>query len=53
MRRQRSRNGLLLSADILGRIVVRPAELQVGIVTALVGAPIFVALARRRRLAAL
>jgi iron complex transport system permease protein len=44
---------LLLSADIVGRIVVRPAELQVGIVTALVGAPIFVALARRRRLAAL
>ena len=44
---------LLLGADILGRIVVRPAELQVGIVTALIGAPIFVALARRRKLAAL
>jgi iron complex transport system permease protein len=42
---------LLLLADTLGRIVVRPAELQVGIVTALVGAPVLVALVRRRRLA--
>lgn len=44
---------LLLAADVLGRLVARPGELQVGIVTALVGAPVFVALARRRRLAAL
>lgn len=44
---------LLLGADIVGRLVVRPAELQVGIVTALVGAPFFVALVRRRRLAQL
>jgi iron complex transport system permease protein len=44
---------LLLSADIVGRIVARPGELQVGIVTALLGAPFFVALVRRRRLAAL
>lgn len=43
---------LLLGADILGRVVVRPAELQVGVVTALVGAPFFVALVRRRKLAA-
>jgi iron complex transport system permease protein len=41
---------LLLIADILGRILVRPGELQVGIVLALVGAPFFVALVRRRRL---
>jgi iron complex transport system permease protein len=44
---------LLLLADILGRLVVRPAELQVGIVTALVGAPVFIALVRRRRMAEL
>ena len=44
---------LLLGADIVGRMVVRPAELQVGIVTALVGAPWFIALVRRRRLAQL
>ena len=40
---------LLVLADVLGRVVVRPAELQVGIVLALVGAPFFIALIRRRR----
>lgn len=44
---------LLLSADILGRIVLRPGELQVGIVTAFVGAPVLIALARRRRVSGL
>ena len=44
---------LLLTADVVGRLVARPAELQVGIVTALVGAPFFIALVRRRRLAQL
>lgn len=44
---------LLLASDVVGRIVVRPGELQVGIVTALVGAPFFIAQVRRRRLAAL
>ncbi|HZX05072.1 FecCD family ABC transporter permease, partial [Kribbella sp.] len=44
---------VLLLADIAGRVVARPAELQVGIVTALIGAPLFIALVRRRRLAAL
>jgi iron complex transport system permease protein len=41
---------LLLAADVIGRIVVRPGELQVGIVLAFVGAPFFVALVRRRTL---
>jgi iron complex transport system permease protein len=41
---------LLLTADVIGRVVVRPGELQVGIVLALIGAPFFVALVRRRRL---
>ena len=44
---------LLLVADVLGRVVVRPGELQVGIVLALVGAPFFITLVRRRRLVAL
>jgi iron complex transport system permease protein len=39
----------LVAADVVGRIVTRPAELEVGIVTALVGAPFMVALARRER----
>ncbi|WP_432520974.1 FecCD family ABC transporter permease [Kineococcus sp. SYSU DK006] len=44
---------LLLLGDVLGRIVVRPGELEVSIVTALLGAPVLVALVRRRRLAQL
>ena len=44
---------LLLGADIIGRVVARPGELQVGIVTALIGAPFFIALVRRRKLAEL
>ncbi len=44
---------LLLSADILGRIVARPGEVQVAILTAVIGAPVFIALVRRQRLAAL
>ncbi|MCZ2823263.1 MULTISPECIES: FecCD family ABC transporter permease [unclassified Modestobacter] len=41
---------LLLLADVLGRVLARPGELQVGIVLAVVGAPFFIALIRRRRL---
>lgn len=41
---------LLLVSDIVGRLVARPGELQVGIVLAFVGAPLFVVLVRRRRL---
>ncbi|MFI7011050.1 FecCD family ABC transporter permease [Streptomyces sp. NPDC050145] len=44
---------LLLGADVVGRIVARPAELQVGIVTAVLGAPVFILLVRRRKLAQL
>ena len=44
---------LLLGSDIIGRIVARPAELQVGIVTALIGGPFFIALVRRRKMAEL
>ena len=44
---------LLLASDILGRVVMRPGELQVGIVTAFVGAPVLILLARRRRVSGL
>jgi iron complex transport system permease protein len=44
---------LLIGADVIGRVVVRPGELEVGIVTALVGAPVFIALVRRTRIAQL
>lgn len=44
---------LLLSADIIGRVVMRPGELQVGIVTAFVGAPVLILLARRRKVSGL
>ncbi|WP_374118728.1 FecCD family ABC transporter permease [Allokutzneria sp. A3M-2-11 16] len=41
---------MLLVADVVGRVVARPGELQVGIMLALVGAPFFLVLVRRRRL---
>ncbi|WUH99880.1 iron chelate uptake ABC transporter family permease subunit [Spirillospora sp. NBC_00431] len=44
---------LLLGADIAGRVVARPQELDVGIVAAFIGAPFFILLVRRRRLAEL
>ena len=40
---------LLLVADIAGRIVARPSEIDVGIITALVGAPFFIWIVRRQR----
>ncbi|MFG1837164.1 FecCD family ABC transporter permease [Micromonospora sp. NPDC049175] len=44
---------LLLVSDVLGRVLVAPAELPVGVVTAFLGAPLFIALCRRRRLSTL
>jgi iron complex transport system permease protein len=40
----------LLLADVVGRVIARPGELQVGIVLAVVGAPFFIVLVRRRKL---
>ncbi len=41
--------GILLSlADVVARMVVRPAELPIGIVTSVVGVPIFILLLRRK-----
>jgi iron complex transport system permease protein len=44
---------LLLVADVLGRVVARPSEIQVGIVTAVIGAPVLIHLVRSRRTAEL
>lgn len=41
--------GLVLAADILGRVVIRPGEFPVGIVTAFVGAPVLIVLVRRKK----
>lgn len=40
---------LLIGADVLGRVIARPGELDVGIVVALIGAPLFIVLVRRMR----
>lgn len=40
---------LLLAADIAGRIVIAPAELPIGIVTAIMGAPVFLWILMQRR----
>jgi iron complex transport system permease protein len=43
----------LLGCDVVGRLVARPGEIQVGITTALLGGMVFVSLVRRTRLAQL
>ncbi|MER6271014.1 iron ABC transporter permease [Streptomyces sp900105755] len=40
--------GLLPAADVLGRVVRAPAEVPAGVMTALVGVPVLVALVRRK-----
>lgn len=40
---------LLLLADVVGRIIARPSELEVGVVTAFIGAPFFIWIVRRQR----
>ena len=44
---------LLLVCDTIGRVVARPAEVQVGITTAAIGGAVFVAVVRRVRMAQL
>ncbi|MGO2140759.1 MAG: iron chelate uptake ABC transporter family permease subunit [Leucobacter sp.] len=44
---------LMLTADVLGRVVLAIGEVPVGIVTAFVGAPILIVLVRRRRMSEL
>ncbi|WP_313823822.1 iron ABC transporter permease [Citricoccus sp.] len=40
---------LLLASDVLGRIIARPSEIDVGILTALIGAPFFIHIVRQRK----
>lgn len=42
---------LLLGSDVLGRVLGRPGELQVGVVTSVLGGPFFLWFVRRRRTA--
>ncbi|GAA2723088.1 iron ABC transporter permease [Cellulomonas aerilata] len=44
---------LVVGADVVGRVVARPSEIDVGIVTALIGAPFFIHVVRRQRVRAL
>lgn len=40
---------LVLAADVIGRVIIRPGEMPVGIVTAFVGAPVLIFLVRRKK----
>ncbi|MFF9573272.1 FecCD family ABC transporter permease [Streptomyces sp. NPDC014685] len=44
---------LVLAADVIGRLVARPGEIEAGVLTALIGAPVLIALVRRRKAAGL
>ncbi|MFT3943948.1 MAG: iron chelate uptake ABC transporter family permease subunit [Ancrocorticia sp.] len=40
---------LVLVSDVIGRVIGSPGEIEVGIVTAVIGAPVLIALVRRRK----
>ena len=44
---------LLLFADTMGRILGSPGELESGIVTALIGAPVFILIIRKAKVKSL
>nr|WP_035769198.1 iron chelate uptake ABC transporter family permease subunit [Arthrobacter castelli] len=44
---------LVIGADVVGRVILPPSEIPAGIMTALVGAPVFIWLVRRRKLVSL
>jgi iron complex transport system permease protein len=44
---------IFLAADVIGRLVLRPGELEVGVVLGVLGAPFFIGLVRYRDLARL
>lgn len=44
---------VMLLADVLARVVIAPQEIQVGIMSAILGGPVFIAIVRRRRIEAL
>ncbi|MGA9276285.1 FecCD family ABC transporter permease [Ilumatobacter sp.] len=40
---------LLTAGDVVGRVIARPQEIDVGIITALLGAPVFIYIVRRQK----
>lgn len=40
---------MMAVVDIVARLVIRPAELPIGIITAVVGAPVFLWILRKQR----
>ncbi|QPK79218.1 iron chelate uptake ABC transporter family permease subunit [Corynebacterium lizhenjunii] len=40
---------LVLGADVLGRVIARPSEIEAGVLTAIIGAPVLIVLVRRRK----
>ncbi|MDF2492388.1 MAG: yfiZ 1 [Microbacterium sp.] len=44
---------LLVASDIVGRIIARPSEIDVGIITSLIGAPFFIWIVRRQKVRSL
>lgn len=44
---------LLVTADVIGRVIAAPAEIEAGMIVAFLGAPVLIALVLRRRTAAL
>lgn len=44
---------LLLVSDVAGRVVIPPGELQVGVITAFIGAPVLIWLVRRSKVSGL
>ena len=44
---------LVLLADVLGRVIAPPGEIEAGVLTAVLGGPVLIALVRRRRAAGL
>ncbi|PRI10138.1 FecCD family ABC transporter permease [Leucobacter massiliensis] len=40
---------LVIGADVLGRVIARPGEIEAGVVAAVIGAPVLIALVRRRK----
>lgn len=44
---------LLTAADVVGRVIARPEEIDVGIITAFLGAPVFIYIVRRQKVRAL
>ena len=39
---------LLVGADVLGRVMLPPSEIEAGIITAIIGAPVLIWIVRRR-----